>query len=64
MYTFNQQVCVTGYVTRKMSDEGIESAALSVLKNGVDLDKQKRYTESLVCYQQGLQLLFDLMKGL
>jgi hypothetical protein len=47
-----------------MTDAGFEAAALNVLQNGVDLDNKKRYTEALVCYREGLQLLFDLMKGL
>jgi hypothetical protein len=47
-----------------MTDAGIEAAAVTVLRNGVDLDNKKRYTEALVCYREGLQLLFDLMKGL
>lgn len=46
-----------------MADAGIEAAAVTVLRNGVDLDNKKRYTEALVCYREGLQLLFDLMKG-
>jgi hypothetical protein len=47
-----------------MTDAGIEAAAVSVLQNGVDLDNKKRYTEALVCYREGLELLFNLMKGL
>ncbi|CAG4937823.1 unnamed protein product [Parnassius apollo] len=41
----------------------IESAAINILKRGVDLDSKKRYTEALVCYQEGLQILVDKMKG-
>jgi hypothetical protein len=47
-----------------MTNTGIEAAAVSVLRNGVDLDNEKRYTEALVCYREGLQLLLGLMKGL
>ncbi|CAG4960914.1 unnamed protein product [Colias eurytheme] len=41
----------------------IESAAVNILKRGVELDTKKRYTEALVCYQEGLQILVDKMKG-
>ncbi|KAJ8720741.1 hypothetical protein PYW08_006206 [Mythimna loreyi] len=40
----------------------IESAAVNILKRGVELDTKKRYTEALVCYQEGLQILVDKMK--
>lgn len=42
----------------------IESAAVNILKRGVELDTKKRYTEALVCYQEGLQILVDKMKGM
>lgn len=41
----------------------IEIAAINILKRGVELDTKKRYTEALVCYQEGLQILVDKMKG-
>ncbi|CAB3241503.1 unnamed protein product [Arctia plantaginis] len=41
----------------------IESAAVNILKRGVELDTKKRYTEALVCYQEGLQILVDKIKG-
>nr|XP_034836539.1 MIT domain-containing protein 1-like [Maniola hyperantus] len=41
----------------------IESAAVNILKRGVDLDTKKRYTEALVCYQEGLQVLVDKLRG-
>ncbi|XP_068623168.1 MIT domain-containing protein 1-like [Battus philenor] len=41
----------------------IESAAINILKRGVELDSKKRYTEALVCYQEGLQILVDKIKG-
>ncbi|KAI8441034.1 hypothetical protein MSG28_009306 [Choristoneura fumiferana] len=40
----------------------IESAAIKILTRGVELDTKKRYTEALVCYQEGLQILVDKMK--
>jgi len=47
-----------------MTDTGIETAAVTVIRSGVDLDKKKRYTEALVCYREGIQLLLNLLKGL
>ncbi|CAH2088054.1 unnamed protein product [Euphydryas editha] len=40
----------------------IENAAINILKRGVELDTKKRYTEALVCYQEGLQILVDKIK--
>jgi len=47
-----------------MTDAGIETAAVAVIRSGVDLDNKKRYTEALVCYREGIQLLLNLLKGL
>ena len=44
------------------ADPIAEKAAASVLKRAVELDTQKRFTESLVCYQEGLQLLMEAVK--
>lgn len=41
----------------------LESAAASILQRAVTLDKNGRLTESLVCYQEGLQILVDYIKG-
>lgn len=46
-----------------MVDNSLESAASSILKRGIELDIKKRYTESLVCYQEGLQMLITSLKG-
>ena len=43
---------------------GMENAAVSVLKRAVELDHSGRLPESLVCYQEGIQLLIDVLKGL
>lgn len=42
---------------------GMESSAISVLKRAVELDHSDRFQESLVCYQEGIQLLMDVLKG-
>ena len=44
-------------------DPVAEKAAASVLKRAVELDLAKRFTESLVCYQEGLQLLMEALKA-
>lgn len=43
---------------------GMESSAISVLKRAVELDQSSRFQESLVCYQEGIQLLLDVLKGM
>ncbi|XP_028447385.1 MIT domain-containing protein 1 isoform X1 [Perca flavescens] len=42
---------------------GMEASAISVLKRAVELDHSGRFQESLVCYQEGIQLLIDTMKA-
>ena len=43
---------------------GMEASTVSVLKRAVELDQSGRFQESLVCYQEGIQLLIDTLKGL
>ncbi|KAM7407181.1 hypothetical protein PAMA_003083 [Pampus argenteus] len=42
---------------------GMETSAISVLKRAVELDQGSRFQESLVCYQEGIQLLIDVLKA-
>lgn len=42
----------------------MESSAISVLKRAVELDHSSRFQEALVCYQEGIQLLLDVLKGM
>lgn len=42
---------------------GMETSAVSVLKRAVELDQGGRFQESLVCYQEGIQLLMDVLKA-
>lgn len=42
---------------------GMEASAVSVLKRAVELDQTGRLQESLVCYQEGIQLLIDVLKA-
>lgn len=41
---------------------GIEASAVSLLTRAVELDGKSRFTESLVCYQEGIQLLLEVLK--
>ncbi|KAG8312015.1 MIT domain-containing protein 1 [Homalodisca vitripennis] len=41
----------------------METAALSLLKRAVEMDEKKRYTEALVCYQEGIQMLLNCMRS-
>ncbi|XP_023655416.1 MIT domain-containing protein 1 isoform X2 [Paramormyrops kingsleyae] len=43
---------------------GMEASAVSILKRAVELDNIARFQESIVCYQEGIQLLLDVMKAL
>lgn len=42
---------------------GMENSAGSVLRRAVDLDGNGRFQESLVCYQEGIQLLLQVLKA-
>ncbi|XP_047003135.1 MIT domain-containing protein 1-like [Schistocerca americana] len=45
-----------------MSNSNLEKAATSILCRAVELDEKHRFTEALVCYQEGLQLLVNFLK--
>ncbi|XP_016076789.1 PREDICTED: MIT domain-containing protein 1 isoform X1 [Miniopterus natalensis] len=38
-------------------------AATTVLKRAVELDSESRYHQALVCYQEGIDLLLQVLKG-
>lgn len=40
-----------------------ETAVSGILQRAVELDKKLRYTEALICYQEGLQMLICMMKN-
>jgi len=40
-----------------------EKAAASILIRAVELDTSKRFTEALICYQEGLQFLMEALKA-
>lgn len=41
----------------------MEVAAVSVLKRAVEMDQKKQYTMALVLYEEGVQLLLNIVKG-
>lgn len=47
-----------------MSDivTGVEASAISVLKRAVEMDTARRFDESLICYQEGINLLLQVLK--
>lgn len=42
---------------------GVEASAISLLTRAVELDTKQMFTEALVCYQEGIQLLMVVLKG-
>ncbi|KAG8586832.1 hypothetical protein GDO81_005494 [Engystomops pustulosus] len=42
---------------------GVENSAGAVLRRAVELDGGGRYQESLVCYQEGIELLLQVLKA-
>ena len=42
---------------------GLELSGINIIKRAIELDSTKRYTESLICYQEGIQILMQAMKG-
>jgi hypothetical protein len=42
---------------------GVLASATRVLTRAVELDTASRYPDAVVCYQEGLQLLIDVLKG-
>ena len=43
---------------------GVEASAISLLKEAVALDSERRFTEALVCYREGIQLLMGVSKSM
>ena len=38
-------------------------SASDLLKRAVELDTALKYSESLICYEEGIQMLIRLMRG-
>ncbi len=43
--------------------EGVEASAISLLKRAVEMDNERQFSQALTCYQEGIQLLLDVLKG-
>ncbi|KAI8798600.1 MIT domain-containing protein 1 [Biomphalaria glabrata] len=43
---------------------GVEASAIDILKRAVELDKNRRFEESLTCYQEGVGLLMQVHKAI
>ncbi|XP_069747103.1 MIT domain-containing protein 1 isoform X2 [Narcine bancroftii] len=42
---------------------GMENSAVAVLKRAIELDKESRLQDSLVCFQEGIHLLMEVLKA-
>ena len=42
---------------------GMECAAVAVLKRAVELDRNNKLLEALTCYREGMSLLMDVIRG-
>lgn len=65
-FIFSLQISLLNCDLFKMADRmaGVLTSATSVLKRAVELDTKGRYGEAVICYQEGLQLLMDVLKGM
>ena len=43
---------------------GPEAAAIQVLTRAVQLDGEKKFSEALTCYEQGIRLLLQASRGI
>lgn len=41
----------------------MELAAVSVLKRAVEMDEKEQYTMALILYEEGVQMLLNIVKG-
>lgn len=41
----------------------MELAAVSILRRAVEMDEKEQYTMALMLYQEGVQILLDVVKG-
>ena len=39
------------------------TAAVTVIKRALELESESRYPQALVCYQEGIDLLLQVLKG-
>ncbi|XP_059138353.1 MIT domain-containing protein 1 isoform X3 [Peromyscus eremicus] len=46
-----------------LGQDADSTAAVAVLKRAVELDAESRYQQALVCYQEGIDMLLQVLKG-
>lgn len=46
-----------------LGQDSDSTAAVAVLKRAVELDAEARYQQALVCYQEGIDMLLQVLKG-
>ncbi|XP_040585513.1 MIT domain-containing protein 1 isoform X3 [Mesocricetus auratus] len=46
-----------------LGQDSDSTAAVAVLKRAVELDAESRYQQALVCYQEGIDMLLQVLKG-
>ena len=40
-----------------------DDSGIHLIKRAIELETEKRYVDSLVCYKEGIQALLDFIKG-
>ena len=41
----------------------MEATAVQLLKRAIDLEKQSKYQAALICYQEGIDALLEVLKS-
>ena len=54
---------VHGRVTILTSNGGMDAAAKDLLKRAVELDSAQRYSEAIICYEEGIQNILRVVRG-
>lgn len=54
---------VTVMAKSSLGQDSDSTAAVAVLKRAVELDAESRYQQALVCYQEGIDMLLQVLKG-
>ena len=55
---------VSGIMARSgLAQDAGSTAAVTVIKRALELESESRYPQALVCYQEGIDLLLQVLKG-
>lgn len=46
-----------------LAQDAGSTAAVAVIKRALELESESRYPQALVCYQEGIDLLLQVLKG-